>query len=249
MMSRVKTARYFSDAAALYESRAHIQRALAVELAGRVRVRPGAVVADIGTGTGMLLKELNQKYPEAVYVGLDASEGMLKHCPALRVCADYQRLPFRRECLDLLVSSSCYHWSQDLQGAFGSAGEVIKPGGKLEVVLFGRDTLVELFKSLAAVSPGVSSRLDAMARLPALEDVCAALGQAGFTAFDFEREIRRETFASLVDVLLWLKDTGTNGLGRGMFLGRDALDRAEVYFQKTYHRQVSFEVIWLQAQK
>ena len=88
-----------------------------------------------------------------------------------------------------------------------------------------------------------------MPRLPSLEDVCAAIATAGFTGFDFEREYRREDFGSIKEVLLWLRETGTSGLGRGMFIGRDVLKRAESYYLKNFNGQVSFEVIWLQAQK
>ncbi|MEI6437920.1 MAG: methyltransferase domain-containing protein [Candidatus Omnitrophota bacterium] len=248
MTSCSDTSKCFSDAAALYDTRAHIQRALAVELAERVRVRPGSIVADIGTGTGRLIEELQRKYPDARYVGVDSSEGMLARGQGARVRADHARLPFRPGAIDLIVSSSCYHWSPELRTAFAAAVTALRAGGRFEVVLFGHDTLKELFESLGAVSPVLMERLGRMPRLPTLEDVCSALALSGFQSFDFEREVRREAFATLKEVLRWSRETGTNGLGRGMFIGKDVLSRAEEYYQSTFKGQVSFDVIWVQAQ-
>ena len=180
MTSCAQTSKYFSDASALYDARAHIQRTLAAELAGRIRIRPGAMVVDVGTGTGQLLGALKKQQPDAVYVGVDASEGMLARGKGVRVRADHMELPFKRESLDIVVSSSSYHWAPDLKAAFLSAAAALKPGGKFEIVLFGRDTLPELFTALSAASPVMAERIGAMARLPSLEDVCAAAGTAGF---------------------------------------------------------------------
>ena len=249
MRALKETGERFSVAAPRYDEHAHIQRSLAMELAQRVCVRPGDVVADVGTGTGSLLNALKAKEPGAVYVGIDAAEGMLAVAQGLRVCADQSRLPFKPESFDLVVSSSCYHWSPDLTAAFSGATRVLKFNGRFEAVLFGKETMDELFISLGAVSPVLAERLGRMPRLPSLDAVRTALSLSGFTTFDVKREIRRERFGSIRDVLYWLRETGTNGLGKGIFIGKDALFRSGEYFSKSFDGEVSFEVIWLTAGK
>ena len=249
MISLSAVSKKFSVAAPQYASRADIQQGLAVELTARMKVPSGSRVVDIGTGTGNVLNELRAKQSAAVYIGLDVSEGMLKLARGLRVRADSSRLPFKKESIDIVVSASSYHWAVNLKAAFSSAAYVLKDGGRFNVVLFGRDTMKELFSALENASPALSVKLKALPRLPLLEDICAAIAGAGITAFDYEREIRKVKFLTVREILGWLSATGANGLGPGMFIGKEALARAEDYYLKHCGGEVSFEVIWLEARK
>ncbi len=249
MMSCSEISRRFSEAAPHYDQAARIQGVLASELGARVRIRPGSVVVDVGSGTGNLLRLLKRKEPDAVYVGIDAAEGMLALADGIRVQADYARLPFRPMSMDLVVSSSCYQWAMDLHQAFAAAAAVLKPGGRFHAVLFGKNTLSELFAALGAGSPELAVSLSQVVRPPSLEDVCGALSLAGFSALDFESEIRQDTFDSVRDILLWLRAIGAHGTGRGTFIGKGSLCRAEDYYRLYCEKKVSFEVIWLEAHK
>jgi hypothetical protein len=52
---------------------------------------------------------------------------------------------------------------------------------------------------------------------------------------------------------VWLKSVGANALGRRVFLGRRALEKAQQYYVKHYSvdggLKVTFEVIWVKAAK
>jgi hypothetical protein len=126
---------------------------------------------------------------------------------------------------------------------------VLKPGGCFGAVLFGKDTLKELFTALGHASPVLSERLALIPKLPSLADVCAAISVSGITAFDFETEIRKVKFTSIREIIRWIRETGANGLGPGMFIGKDVLGRAEEYYAGYCNGEVSFELIWLEARK
>jgi hypothetical protein len=52
---------------------------------------------------------------------------------------------------------------------------------------------------------------------------------------------------------VWLKSVGANTLGRRVFLGRRALEKAQQHYVKNYTvkggLKVTFEVIWVKAVK
>lgn len=239
----------FSLAADVYDGSALIQKDLAVELARRIRLKSGSILVDIGTGTGVLSRELCKIDSSICCIGLDVALGMLVKAQGARVLADQAALPFKPASLDGVVSASCYQWSPDLKQSFTAAASVLKPGGKFAAVFFGEDTLRELFQALGEGSGSLAARLKSLPRLPSLENACAAMGSAGFSSFDFEREFRRVPFASLQEVLRWISATGGNGLGRGIFIGKEALARAEEYYRTKMDQVMSFEILWLEGIK
>ena len=73
---------------------------------------------------------------------------MLLDTELLGVVADEEFLPFRRQGLDLILSSCGLHWANDLPGVLIQACHALKPDGLLLVNFFGGETLKELRFSL-----------------------------------------------------------------------------------------------------
>ena len=97
--------------------------------------RAGMRVLDVGCGTGMLLEAMADRYPGCRFVGVDASEAMLRRA-ADRVTAGtelYQApaeaLPFSRDAFDVVVTSSSLHFWQDREGGMAEIARVLAPGG------------------------------------------------------------------------------------------------------------------------
>ena len=249
----------FSRAVSRYDLLTQLHKEIGRELIKKIADRDCQRILDVGTGTGYLARKAKGFFPESLVVGLDSAVGMIEaaraHDPDIHwVNADAVALPFRPENFDAVISNLAYQWVENLPKAFTESYAVTKAGGVLAVTLFGFDTLKELFESLklaSAESPN-DERLD-LRRLATGDAVRAALTQAGYTDIELESEWIKVEFSDGWELLRWLKDIGADVLDREIFIGRDLLTRANAIYREAfpYHQgiQVTFEVIWIKANK
>ena len=130
------------------------QRALDAPASSR---RSPRVVLDLGCGPGRAAAAMRQRWPRARVLALDLAVPMLReagkrssgwrhalHKPVDLLCADARALPLVEGSVDVLFSSLCLQWIEDLPAVFAGFRRVLKPGGLLLVSSFGPDTLHEL---------------------------------------------------------------------------------------------------------
>ena len=108
-------------------------------------------ILDIGSGPGLLVKELaNTVGPTGRVVGLDSSEAMLEmgrqRCADLPQCefelADASDLPFEDGAFDAVVSTQVYEYVADIPKAFKELHRVTRPGGRICIIDTDYDSLV-----------------------------------------------------------------------------------------------------------
>ena len=134
-----------------------------------VKITPARVL-DAGCGAGADLARLNQHFPGAQIIGLDAAPAMLKAAqPLSRVasltqllgkllpsrggsdlsCGDFSALPFAANTLDLVWSNLALHWHPQPDLVFAEWRRVLRTEGLLMFSCFGPDTFKEIKAAFA----------------------------------------------------------------------------------------------------
>jgi len=155
-IDRGRVERSFHRGAGQYDQHTPVQQRVVQRLLERLSAELSQEpqrVLDIGCGTGQLLQQLAQRYPQAKLTGLDLAPNMLQQAAerlgngAELLQGDAERLPGKDNSFDLVVSTSTFQWLEECATCFGEVRRVLEPGGLFCFALFGDGTLFELQNS------------------------------------------------------------------------------------------------------
>lgn len=165
--------RAFGRAASKYAAIAVLQREVESRLLEQLAYakQTPTRILDLGAGPGHASSVMRQRFPQAELIALDLALPMLREAGAgwrwytpksrrfQRVCADARALPFADNSFDLVFSSLCLQWVEDLPQVLDGLRGLLRPGGLLLFSSFGPDTLFELRSAFASAddAPHVSS--------------------------------------------------------------------------------------------
>lgn len=205
----------FSSHAGDYDSYAQVQKRVVTLLHGRLSAltKPGLML-DVGTGTGALAAEILGSDSAQQLVVMDIAHGMtrqaVKRLSAVTACdGDARHLPFADGVFATAVSSSVYQWVACLPSAFTEIARVLKPGGLFALAMFGEKTLYELRSChRRAIAEKSKARLSHAQSFPTLNDVAAAIDQAGLSCRDLFSTMEIEYHADVPDLLRQIKHIG-----------------------------------------
>jgi len=110
----------------------------------RADLKPGEVVLDLGSGTGMdAMAAAARVSPGGTVIGLDSSQEMLAMASAGAVKAgasniqflkgDLEAVPLPDESVDVIISNCAVNLAPDKDRALGEAYRVLRPGGRLAI--------------------------------------------------------------------------------------------------------------------
>ena len=159
-------------------------------LVERAAPKPGQRVLDLGCGTGTLALMVKRAEPAAEVVGLDADPDILEIAAskAERAGAEIDldrglstELPYEDASFDLVLSTLFFHHltGDDKRRTAREAARVLRPGGELLVVDYGRPsdllmraavTTVRLFDGIEVTRDNVGGRLPAILEEAGFED-------------------------------------------------------------------------------
>ena len=177
---------------------------------GSAGLRPGARALDIATGTGLVARAAAGAVgPGGHVVGLDPSRGMLAEQRVLPnmtlVQAPGEGLPFASSSFDFVSLGYGLRHIADLNVLFAECARVLRPGGRLLVLEFGRPRsrlgiwlgrlylkgIVPALSRLTTRSRGAEQVMrycwDTVEQAVAPDTVLAAIGRAGLAELEAER--------------------------------------------------------------
>ena len=129
-------------------------------MAKRLDIKPGSIVLDVGTGTGVFIPFLLREIGKGGrIVALDFAEKMLRRARAKGfngnidyLCADVTNIPLGNEIFDIIVCYSSFPHFQDKPGALAEMNRVIKRGGRLLIChTSSRASINEIHRQIPAV--------------------------------------------------------------------------------------------------
>ncbi len=238
-----------------------------------VRIQPQRVL-DLGCGEGADLEALQEQYPDAHVIGLDASPALLaaahdRQLSALSsmnrlltkwlpkkigaslgpgaglLCGDFAQLPLQTTSADLVWSNLALHWHPQPDRVFAEWRRVLRVDGLLMFSCFGPDTFKEVRAAFAAAD-------DAPHALSFVDmhDFGDMLVNAGFSTPVMDMETIAVTYHSVDKLMADVRAWGGNPLltrRRGL-LGRRAWRAVADALERTRNADgrivLSFEVIY-----
>lgn len=237
-----------------------------------VKITPGCIV-DAGCGEGADLSVLQNRFPQAQLLGLDAVPSMLETAharhldaqsslnrllakwlpaaagtgakPPLLVAGDFAQLPLAGSAADLVWSNLALHWHPQPDRVFAEWRRVLRTDGLLMFSCFGPDTFKELRAAFAEVdgAPHALPFVD-------MHDFGDMLVDAGFSTPVMDMETITVTYSSIDKLLADVRAWGGNPLAtrrRGL-TGRAAWQRMGKKLEQSRRPDgtigLSFEVIY-----
>ena len=139
------------------------------EVIQALALKPGAVIADIGSGTGYFSVRLAHRIPKGRVYGVDIEPDMVKYLAERAKRDGLKNLiavtgapgdPLLPEKVDLILMVDTFHHIEDRDRYFRTLHNSLKPGGRIAIIDFRMDSLDGPPKSARSTPEGVKAELN-----------------------------------------------------------------------------------------
>lgn len=204
------------------------------------------LVVDLGCGYGHVSKHISiDNVKELIMCDacqniLDKAENPESGVKVSKIVVDEEKLPFKDDSIDLLISCLNLHWVNNLPSTFEQIKNCLKNDGVFLGAMFAGDTLYELRSSLQLAGierdGGVAPRISPFVRL---RDVGALMQSAGFSMLTLDTEELVIRYPSMFELMWDLKGMGESNavLKRPLRLNKDTMFSAATLYDKLYGNQ------------
>ena len=227
----------FSKSAVTYEDHSAVQKRCAERLIDLIDLDYFPRILEIGCGTGVYTRLLEERYPDAEITSIDISEDMInvakEKTKSDRVrfeVSDGEHFKGEKK-FDLITSNASFQWFENLDRAFSSFAGNLSHEGVLCFSMYGPQTFRE-FKEVLGEHLGPRQWLSS-SRFVEKDHVEGVLSNY-FKRFELQEENYNVDFFSIWDFLHNIKKSGARGEGLGgAFVGKYALREMErTYIEK-----------------
>ncbi|KAH9817287.1 S-adenosyl-L-methionine-dependent methyltransferase [Melampsora americana] len=205
-------------------------------------------VVDLGSGPGVLVRDLEEYEGLEKVIMTDASEPMLWRDPNIidnpsiniqRILTDEESLNLSPNTHECIMSCLSLHWVNDLPGTLVQIKDALKPDGVFIGAMFGGDTLFEL-RYITALQlaeqerqGGISARVSPMTDCRSMSSLINRAGFAIPTVDIDEVTVHYPSMFELIDDLRWMGESNAI-VNRRSFLRRDTLLAAASIYEALY---------------
>jgi SAM-dependent methyltransferase len=160
---------------------------------GRVDLKPGQRVLDIGCGVGAFLRLVADRGAQPF--GLDASKALIELARERLPKADLrigemEGLPYVGDTFDLVTGFNSFFFANDIVAAVGEAGRVAKPGAPVVIQVWGPherndlEAMKEIARPFLPPRPADAPAEPDYSKAGVLEDIVAQAGLTPEQTFD-----------------------------------------------------------------
>jgi SAM-dependent methyltransferase len=229
---------------------------VAAEISDRVAaiLRDFPVAIDLGAYHGVLGRTVSALPSVGEMIYAESVPALAALCPHPAVVCDEELLPFKEECLNLVVSGLSLHRVNDLPGALLQIRRALRPDGLFLAAALGGRSLHELRGALieaeAELHGGASPRVAPFADV---REYGALLQRAGFALPVTDAEMLTVTYPSPRELMREIRTLGGGNVmaaRRKVPLPRSTLERAEKIYRDRHGAPggkiaATFEIVYL----
>lgn len=219
-MDKEKIKSLFSKAASSYDRHAWLPQEAGEKLLQMVSYNGNQPknILDIGCGTGDLAILLGKRFRRAKVIGFDLAWGMVKLAKEKRdsngdffLQADLERIPFKVNSFEMVVSNLVYQRVGNLDKAFIKVNRILIPQGRFYLSLLTEGALNELQSSFISAHKKIAKSFPKEDyHHPRSIEIKKALRNSGFRIVKTKEFKKRKYYTKVDEIIKWLKSIGAN---------------------------------------